>query len=250
MEWNDSAIVLETGKFRESDLWLRIFSQNRGIMTVFAFGGSRSRRRFCGCLDVLNTIHCRVKSSRNGQYLALEEGTLLRGPQKLRYDLNRLGMVSNCIKFLQIFGIAEDGAAKVFAFVQEMLLLFEESVVPHTLFPVLFRMRIAAEQGFAPAFASCAICETNLSDKESIFYMDEGLCRCKNCVANGKSLAYTMQLPAKVSELLQKVIHLPPSHWGVGGLLPFERSACFRAVDGFVQYHLGIVWEDGRFRRI
>ncbi len=248
MEWNDAAVVLQTGKFRERDMWLRILSQKQGLMTVFAFGGSRSRRRFCGCLDVLNTITCRVKSSRNGQYMALEEGSLVRGPQRLRYDFGRLGMVMNCIKFLESFGIAQDGAAKAYGLLQEMLLLFEEESAPHALLPVLFRLRIASEQGFAPAWHGCAVCGREMT--EIIFHMDEGICRCKSCAAPGKSLAYAMQIPAAVLQLLHRVEVLPPSEWSPALLAAQERHACFCAVDGFVQYHLGIRWEDGRFRRM
>ncbi len=248
MEWNDAAVVLQTGKFRERDMWLRIFTQKRGLMTVFAFGGSRSRRRFCGCLDVLNTINCRLKSSRNGQYLAMEEGTLLHGPQKLRYDFARLGMVMNCVKFIEAFGISQDGAASAYALLQEMLLFFEEESTPHALFPVLFRLRIASEQGFAPTWHECAICGKHPTD--AVFHMDEGICRCKNCPPIGKSLAYSIQLPPNVLFLLKKIEFLPPAKWGAETLTANERYACFRAVDGFVQFHLGIKWEDGRFRRV
>ncbi len=248
MEWNDAAVVLATGKFRESDMWLRIFSQKRGVMTVFAFGGSRSRRRFCGCLDVLNTIHCRVKSSRNGQYMALEEGSLVHGPQKLRHDFNRLGMLMNCVKFLQVFGVCEDGAARVYTFLQEFLQYFEGFTAPHSLFPVLFRLRIAAEQGFAPALKHCSVCKTDFAHGQIVFYMDEGLCCCPHCAR--KSSAHSVQLSLEVVQLLQRVASLRPEQWNVERLLSHEKSMCFRAVDGFIQYHLGIIWEDGRFRRL
>ncbi len=250
MEWNDSAIVLQTGKFREADMWLRIFSQKRGLMTVFAFGGSRSRRRFCGCLDVLNTIACRVKTCRNGQYLALEEGSLLHGPQKLRYDWLRLGMAVNCIRFLEVFGIAQENAAANFALLREMVLFFEEDTTLHSLFPVLFRLRMASEQGFAPAWHTCYVCGQSLQGKDSVFHMDEGFCRCEQCDCGKKSLAYTTKIPAQALELLHKVEIASPKYWDVAALPLPQRQACFRAIDGFVQFHLGILWEDGRFRRV
>ena len=52
MEWSDTALVLGVGRFRESDLWLRMLTRRHGIVSAFAFGGSRSRKRFCGCLDL------------------------------------------------------------------------------------------------------------------------------------------------------------------------------------------------------
>ncbi len=249
MEWNDSAIVLQTGKFREADLWLRIFSKKRGLITVFAFGGSRSRRRFCGCLDILNTIACRVKSSANGQYLALVESSLLHGPQKLRHDLSRLGMFTNCIRFLEVLGINQEGSQISYALLQQMVTLFEGQNTPHFLIPIFFRLRIACEQGFAPAWKNCAICHKSLESVNGIFHMNEGICRCEDCNPKGLSLAYAMKLPVKTLQLLLKVQHDAPENWDINTLDFAQKQTCLKAIDGFVQFHLGITWEEGRFRR-
>ena len=115
MEWTDTALVLRVGRFRETDLWLRLLSCHRGVFSAFAFGGSRSRRRFCGCLDLLNTVSCRVKSTRNGSYLALQEGVLIRGPRRLRSDWRRLGIAMNCARFLETLGVTREGASAAFA---------------------------------------------------------------------------------------------------------------------------------------
>ena len=81
MEWTDQALVLRMGAFRESDIWLKLLCREHGLLTLFAFGGSRSRRRFCGCLDVLNSLQCRVRSSKDGRFLNLEEAALLQDPE-------------------------------------------------------------------------------------------------------------------------------------------------------------------------
>ncbi len=47
-EWIDYALVLRIGHFRENDLWLKLLCRKRGLLTLFAFGGSKSKRRFCG----------------------------------------------------------------------------------------------------------------------------------------------------------------------------------------------------------
>ena len=64
MEWSDTALVLGVGRFRESDLWLRMLTRRHGIVSAFAFGGSRSRKRFCGCLDIFNEHHITTKKTR------------------------------------------------------------------------------------------------------------------------------------------------------------------------------------------
>ncbi|MDE7065655.1 MAG: DNA repair protein RecO, partial [Desulfovibrionaceae bacterium] len=163
MEWTDTALVLRVGRFRETDLWLRLLSCHRGVFSAFAFGGSRSRRRFCGCLDLLNTVSCRVKSTRNGSYLALQEGVLIRGPRRLRSDWRRLGIAMNCARFLETLGVTREGASAAFALLEDVLELMEGESSPHPLFPLFFRLRLASEQGFAPTLDKCGICGTRIT---------------------------------------------------------------------------------------
>ena len=263
MEWSDTALVLHVGRFRETDMWLRLLSRQRGIFNVFAFGGSRSRRRFCGCLDLLNTLHCRVKSSRNGEFLALQEGVLLRGPQRLRTDWPRLGMAMNCVRFLDVLGITRDGAPAAFQLLEEVLACLEEDAPPHSLLPLFFRLRLASDQGFAPALDMCAHCGASTEGQDGIFLMDEGHVRCASCSGghgrpeglgsrtdSGAAWRYAVRLPAAGLDLLRRVQQESPVQWDGNALSLPERRACARAIDGFVQYHLGIAWEEGRFRRV
>lgn len=247
MEWSDTALVLHVGRFRETDMWLRLLSQHRGIFTVFAFGGSRSRKRFCGCLDLLNTVQCRVKATRNGSYLALQEGVLLRGPQKLRTDHNRLGMVMNCVRFTEALGIGREGGPSAFALLAEVLQYIEEEQPVTPLLPLLFRLRLASVQGFAPAFDQCGQCGAPISGS-AIFLVNEGEVHCPRCM--DRQGPYAVDIPAKGLELLRLVQTQPLTHWNTESLSLAEKRACARAVDGFVQYHLGIAWENGRFTRV
>ncbi len=329
MEWNDSAIVLQVGRFREADLWLKLLFRNKGLVTAFAFGGSRSRRRFCGCLDVLNTISCRVKQGRQGQYLTLEEGVLVRGPQKLRSEWASFGMLMNCVRFLDALPMAYDGGSEAntgastggctasssssgtssigtssigassvgahshdlqdssatekhssapaaFALMQDMLSLMEgmpqdahthtkdtnavsgdsmpamvpvAPVSPHPLHPVLFRLRMACELGFTPAWQECAQCGGRFERQHVLFRMDEGTCVCAHCAPRAHS-PYALNMSASALHFLHSVQHTPPTMWDVHALPNKDRQTCFRAVDGFTQFHLGIAWDAGRFKRV
>ncbi len=249
MEWNDTAIVLHVGRFREADIWLKLLTRSRGLVRVFAFGGSRSRRRFCGCLDVLNTISCRVKTTRNGQYFSLEEGTLLRGPRVVRHDLARLGMAMNCVRFIETLRFTQDGTAVIYALVQDMLTFFEEAHAPHGLYPVLFRLRVASEQGFSPALQVCAHCGKSIVEEHVTFYVNEGNILCGQCSHKVVNTAYAVSVPPLALELLRKVQQNPPLLWDVASLPAKDKQACFRVIDSFVQYHLGVTWEDGYFSR-
>ncbi len=298
MEWNDSAIVLHVGRFREADLWLKLLFRTHGVVTAFAFGGSRSRRRFCGCLDVLNTIACRVKRGRKGQYLTLEEGVLERGPRSLRGQWAHFGMLMNCVRFLDVLPMPHEGEAHgtaersapsnaAFTLMQDMLSLMEQGsllqashsphsshfspahifhdrsscshvgqggILPHPLHPILFRFRMACELGFAPAWQACSVCGRALAPVSNSFenillHMDEGTCSCSYCAPRTPN-AYAFKAKASAVHFLQTVESLPPTMWDIHALSAQDRQSCFQAVDGFTQFHLGIAWDAGRFKRV
>lgn len=247
MEWSDTALVLHVGRFREADMWLRLLSKHRGIFTVFAFGASRSRKRFCGCLDLLNTVNCRVKATRNGSYLALQEGVLLQGPQKLRTDWSRLGMAMNCVRFTEAMDIGREGGASAFALLTEVMGLLEGEQSISPLLPLFFRLRLASEQGFAPSFDYCGRCGSQI-EGSATFLVNEGELRCPQCM--DRQGAYAVNIAQQGLQLLRTVQSAPSATWDADALPLSEKRACARAIDGFVQYHLGIAWENGRFIKV
>lgn len=175
MEFTDRVLILRVGRFRETDLWVRFLSPKRGILSAFAFGGSRSRRRFSGCLDVFNEVLFSIKTTRNGTYNALQEGVLTRAPRRLRSDWQRLGIAANCAKFVEAFGISPDGAEKTHALLTETLALLEEDEAPPGNLPALFRARVAFDQGYAVDPTRCARCAAPLGDsRDPGFHVREG----------------------------------------------------------------------------
>lgn len=183
MEFTEQVVIIRTGRFREADLWVRFLSPARGLLTAFAFGGCRSRRRFCGCLDLFNRCLLRVKATRGGQFLSIQEGTLLRGPDRLRRDWERFGSAVNCLKFLEAMGCGPEGAPATHRLVEDVLQLLEGSAPVPGMLPVLFRLRLAAEQGYAPRMDMCATCGADLAAAASAtFLVQEGVVQCDACV--------------------------------------------------------------------
>ena len=253
MEWTDTALVLRVGRFRETDLWIRLLTRQRGLVSAFAFGGSRSRRRFPGCLDVLNVIHVRAKDTRGGAYLNLEEGTLLEGPRRLRSDWRRLGLLMNCVRFLEALGVGPDSAEGAFALARALLTLGEEAEHIRDGLPVLFRLRLASEQGYVPDFSACGECGTPMAEQigasgRGWFQMNNGLLRCAPCRMESPGSA-DIALSADVLHALRIVQQTPPVEWNALELSPGDWRECLRFADSFVQFHLGLNWENGRFRR-
>ena len=240
--------MLHVGRFREADMWVRLLTRRQGLLTAIAFGGSRSRRRFCGCLDIGNSILCRVKSVRAAGYLALQEASLLQGLRRLRTDGQRLGLAMNCLRFLEVLGVQGEEAHEALVLTEDVLRLLEEECPPPPLLALLFRLRIASDQGFAPFLHGCAQCGRQAwAGEDWQFLLDRGGLLCPDCRATG---SYALELAYASLDFLRTVQNSTPLLWDASRLAPSERRQCGRVIDAFVQYHLGIAWEEGRFRRV
>ena len=247
MEFSDNALVLQLGTFREADVWVRLLSPSRGIFSAFAFGGSKSRRRFAGCLDVFNEISVRVTGSPRNPYLAMQEGVLLNGVSRIRHDWGRYGIAVNCARFLQSFGVEGDGAAESFLLMRQTLDLLEGEEPLPKLLPLFFRLRLAFEQGYAVRATECHGCGASFAGQRAWLVLREGRIVCSAC--SGAERGHRIPLGEESMALFEAVRSLPPSGWN--GMAPSGAAMreFARAVDGFIQYHVGIAWDRGRFVR-
>ncbi|SHN50300.1 DNA repair protein RecO [Desulfovibrio litoralis] len=274
MYFSDEAVVLSLGRFRESDLWLRLLSPTRGIFTVFAFGGSKSRKRFCGCLDILNKLSISVSQSKKGEYLCLDEAVLRSGPLNLRSDFKRLGIVMNTLKFLEAFGVSSDSALNSFTLFNELLLLSEDEKQMPELFPLLFRLRLAFDHGYSINLESCGNCQSllkkqaktqrecdveymsnlayDLTYKQESCYLlaSEGQVFCEACASKIPVSGGTLsRLSTQSLHFLHLIKTLPLSDWHYFQFDSLTRRELSRSIDAFIEYHVGLRWHNGRFIR-
>lgn len=251
MEFNDRCIVLRVGTFREADLWVRLLSSSRGVFNAFAFGGSKSRRRFSGCLDLFNEVIFHVKSDKQGEYLTLQEGVLVKGPSRLRRDWRRMGVAVNCAHFLESFQISPDGALDAHSLFSSLLNALEDNEEIPALLPIFFRARLAAGQGYALEPDYCSICgKARVPGEEAVLPVNSSGLICRSCAAaGGYGGGQRFLLGAQSLELLQHLFSVPLNEWSVGEFSGEAQNQCARAIDGFLQFSTGIYWDRGRFRR-
>ena len=247
IEFSEQALVLKVGRFREQDLWVRLFSPSRGTYTAFAFGGCRSRRRFCGCLDALNQVHFHVKSDRRGTYLYLLEGTLEEAYPRIRADRERLGQAVNCLKFFEAVHLGPDGAAEGYGLITECLGVLDRAERVGGLFPVLFRAKVAFSQGYAPALTACSHCGKGIhSGSLPRLDVERGRVLCAACAGSAPGL----DLCGEALDLLERVRRGGPEDWRDVRPGAEVRRQCYAAVDHYVRFHLGLAWAGGSFRKI
>ncbi|MBO4335092.1 MAG: DNA repair protein RecO C-terminal domain-containing protein [Desulfovibrio sp.] len=243
------ALVLRTGHFREIDIWLKLLLPGSGIQTAFAFGGAKSKHRFPGCLDVLNTLNCRLRTSGRGQFLTLEEACLLEGPVTLRSNWSRMGLAANCLRFLEVLDVSADNAEAAFALVEALRSTLESRASVSQLFPLFFRFALACRVGYAPDLVRCGLCGRSLGQTLAFFQVSEGLMLCAGCRHSPETVRQQLPVSWPVRRLLLAVQKDEPRDWQDLANVE-DRRACSTLIDGFIQYHLGIVWDRGGFRKL
>ena len=249
MESTEKTLVLKVGRFREVDAWVRLFSPRKGIFTAFAFGGSVSRRRFLGCLDPFNLVNFKVKHDTAKGYTYLLEGSLMASHPRLRQDADRLGMAVNCLKFLEAAHLGPSGSEHAFELLTDTLAALEQADAPSRLLPLFFRARMAFDQGFQPELTRCARCGADvIAQGAAQLFVEQGKLHCGGCRHWGHGASVRLGGPAL--DVLRAVCELSPSQWAGLDVSAQARMECGRALDLFVEYHLGLTWDHGSFRRI
>ncbi|MFW6415081.1 MAG: DNA repair protein RecO [Thermodesulfobacteriota bacterium] len=249
-EFTEEVIILKIGQLREIDCWVRFLTPSRGILTAFAFGGYRSRRRFPGCLDILNQVMFKVVSNRTGKYLYLQEGTLLQRFPGITRSLNRLGMAINCLKFIEAAHLGEDDSRAAFYLVLQALQILDSDVFVPASFPLLFRTRITVEYGYYPDLRRCSICGKEVeADCSSFFFvLREGRVSCGDCLQRSSFTGIELGTDALLG--LESIFSGFPSSWVDESVYAKLDKRTMQLMDRFVQYHMGLVWESGHFRHV
>ncbi|GAB6125587.1 DNA repair protein RecO [Humidesulfovibrio idahonensis] len=262
MEFTEKALVLRVGRFRENDVWLKLFCAGRGVITAFAFGGSRSRKRFSGCLDQLVLASFRVGTSRRGSYNVLQEGVLLHAFPGLRANPRKLGLVAHCLKFVEAVQLDPSGARPVFDLLLETLATLESGAVGAEMLPLLFKAKLTFEQGLSPDLTLCVRCGRPVNEHMGW----DHVCAEQSAVAADHRLAFSVERGGLVCSLCGDVQAEPlcagsvrvlewigksrPADWPNLTLEPNMRRELGRVVDRFVAWHLGLRWENGTYRKI
>ncbi|BDQ36089.1 DNA repair protein RecO [Pseudodesulfovibrio nedwellii] len=252
MSSTEKALVLKVGRFREADCWVKLLTPGRGIFNAFAFGGSRSRRRFVGCLDPLSLVLFTIGTNKTGTYTVLEEGSLLHNFPAIREDPTRTGLAVNCIKFIEAVEIDPSDARPVYELLLETLHMLEKGGGSSDFTPWLFRAKLAFEMGFHPDFLSCGICGQSVVSLDGChFGIEGGQVACRTCLSGGKPLeGLARPVSTGVLRAFDWIQHSRPLDWLTVSMNNEVRRQTSQLIELFVAYHLGLSWDNGMYKKV
>ncbi|WP_319466715.1 DNA repair protein RecO [uncultured Pseudodesulfovibrio sp.] len=252
MNSTEKALVLKVGRFRESDCWLRLLTPSRGVFNAFAFGGSRSRRRFVGCLDPLSHVLFTIGTSRTGDYTVLEEGSLLHNFPGVRKDSSRTGMAVNCIRFIEAIEVGAGDGGVAYDLLLETLRMLETGGGNIDFMPWFFRAKLVFSLGYTPDFLVCGTCGEAVGAGHGYqFGIEKGQVACPTCLSAGKPLdGLARPISTGVLRALDWIQRSSPSDWVTVAMDHEVRRQCAQVIELFVAYHLGLSWENGTYKKV
>ena len=246
-EFVDQAIILRLGRFKESDCWVRCMTPSQGIITGFAFGGLKSRRRFPACLDNLNHVQFRFSYNKH-EYITLQEGSILNRFAGLSSKPVHLGMLVNCVKFLEAVQLGSPEAEQAFALLLNILDILDFRPDCSKNLPLYFRARLSVIYGYAPELCHCHFCGQELGQAEKVALdIKKGQSSCPKC---SQDLSETRVIfrPSEFKHF-KEVMYGSPEHWPLDRSKDPEMFRPVQAMDRFVHYHMGLVWQGKGFRQ-
>jgi len=252
MHATEKALVLKVGRFREADCWVKLLTPTRGVFNAFAFGGSRSRRRFVGCLDPLSHVLFTIGTNKTGTYTVLEEGSLLHNFPGVRADSAKTGLAVNCIKFIEAVEIDPSDAKPAYGLLLETLHMLERGGGSSDFVPWLFRAKLAFEMGYRPDFLTCGICGKSVASRSGYqFGVEKGQVACHTCLSGGKPLeGLARPISTGVLRALHWIQHSQPADWAKVVMDREVRRQSSQLVELFVAYHLGLSWDNGMYKKV
>ena len=239
MEFRDEFIILKKGKFKETDLWLRVLSPRFGLKTFFAFGGLVSKKRFCGCLQEFCLLAGLISQSKRGNYLVLQEAYLKQNFMRCIPKAN-LGILVNVVDFLDQFKTTPEENPKLFALFLELLQVLNQGR-DFSFLPLFFKTKLIFDLGFLPLLDQCAQCGQALEKVEKVFFsFAEGKGFCPVCAKSFNNNLSLIVFDWTLLSLLKFLASSKPTDWIEYKSSQELRQACFQVITRFSQYHLNL----------
>lgn len=244
--FTETVCIMKTRLFKEHDICLSVLSKERGFFTLYAFGGAKSRRRFVGCLDAFTIALCTVQLHPRKGYLTLQEATLVSSAKHMLSHRTYYGIVQNCALFLQ--SSCRSGmyyTPGIYTLFCDFLTMFADTTSISPSLPLFFRFVVVALLGYRPLLDSCILCSKHIDAiTHPFFSVERGGLLCHSCYPFSSALRLFNK---ETLYVLQHILSFNPSYWNT---IPYSKQSIQEAcvlIDEYVQYHLGIVWNNGRF---
>jgi len=232
------AILLRRVDFGESDLILTVFSLTRGKISLIAKSARKSRKRFCGALDLFTACEM-VCSTGKGRLPVLQEATVSHPFSQIRSHFKKTAYASYFAEIINNWMEPDVAQPRTFELLYQVLDRLDRSEMPDELLSIVFQMTLMIISGFSPNFTTCCQCHTEtdcLNECRIGIHFAKGGMICSACNADAPPTVYLSRGTIKQLQWMgcgnwKKIARARFSDQSIQESLGF--------LEAFVPFHLG-----------
>lgn len=198
-------VVLKGRRFRDSSQILTLFTQKFGKLQVLAKGVKLPKSRLAGNIQQFSIVEVVFYKKEQSDLHLLSQVDLIDPQEKIYTNLSRFSYASAVLELVDRLTVEEQSHPGLFAMLQETLEEFKD--VSEEKLPFLvwsFALRLAANLGYRPNLAGCAVCRgKNFDGKLILFSAEQGGLVCKNCAEPG---SFYLKLSPGSWEIMKRML--------------------------------------------
>lgn len=232
------AILLKRVDFGDDDLILTVFSLIRGKISLIAKSARKSRKRFCGSLDLFSASDLVCRDGR-GHLFLLQEAALRHPFCRIRSDFKKTAYASYFCEILNNWLEPDDVQPRAFDLLFQVLDRLDRSDLPDELLSVVFQMTLMIISGFSPDFSTCCRCRTgmdSLNGQRIGFDFAKGAAICASCSSAASSMAFLSK------GAIKELQWMGCGNWNKIARARFSAKSIQESLgflEAFLPYHLG-----------
>lgn len=177
----DTAMILSTRTFGESDKIVRFFSLNEGRLTGIAKGGKKSQKRFMNTLEPFNCVRIEFFEKSTASMVRIENADIEESNNGLEVDLKKVCIASFFSEFVDRMTREKERNEALFDTLKTVV--FQTKRVELSYSDILYyELRMLDHLGYLPNFVRCVHCGTELAEVERLcFSREKGGVLCLAC---------------------------------------------------------------------
>ena len=232
------AILLRRVDFGDDDLILTVFSPDRGKISLIAKSARKSRKRFCGTLDLFSASEM-VCATGKGRLPVLQEATVKHPFCQIRSHFKKTAYASYFAEIINNWMEPDVAQPRAFELLFQVLDRLDRSDLPDETLSIVFQMTLMIISGFSPDFTACCRCRTGmdgLNGRRIGIDFAKGAVVCPSCSGAASPMAYLSR------GAIKQLQWMGCGNWNKIARARFsvqsiQESLAF--LESFLPYHLG-----------
>lgn len=176
------AIILDRQPFRESDLNISVYSEEKGRLNFVARGARKNSSKLAGHLEPINLVDIMAVKGKGFDYIGSAQSEYIF--KNIKDDLRKIVLVGKAINFLKK-NVRDNDPDKILFSLLLSFLNFIDGLrgeeIKHDVFLSFFFLKMLSLLGHTPELYSCVKCGVKISSGLNGFDYKKGGVLCKNC---------------------------------------------------------------------